>query len=151
MATPIIRFINILIAALLAGVSFGIWIGFNPMDLSPSTYLEQQQNMLAALKALMISLVVIATIITLVSAFLQKNNKPVFIALLIAAAFFIACILITRFENKPIDDMVMTWTSASLPANWTELRDQWWVWHIMRTLAELAALLLVTGASIKKD
>ena len=123
MTASIIRFLNIIIADLLAGVSFGIWIGFNPMDLSPSTYIEQQQNMLRALKVLMISLVVVATIITIASAFLQKNNKSVFIALLVAAAFFIACILITRFGIKSIDNMVMTWTADSLPVNWTDLRD----------------------------
>ncbi len=77
----IIRFLNIILAALLAGTSFGIWLGFNPINLSPSTYAEQQQNTIQALNVLMISLVVIATIITIVSAFLQKNNKPVFIAL----------------------------------------------------------------------
>jgi hypothetical protein len=151
MTTSIIRFLNIIIAALLAGVSFGIWIGFNPMDLSPSTYIEQQQNMLRALKVLMISLVIIATIITIASAFLQKNNKPVFIALLVAAVFFIACILITGFGIKSIDDMVMTWTVDSLPDNWTGLRDKWWSLHIMRTIAELAALFLVTWISIKRD
>jgi len=132
-------------------VSFGIWIGFNPLELSPSTYVEQQQNMLQALKVLMISLVVIATIITLVSAFLQKNNKPSFIALLVAAVFFIACILITRFGIIPIDDTIMTWTSESLPNNWTEFRDKWWSFHIMRTIAELIALFLITWASIKRD
>jgi archaellum biogenesis protein FlaJ (TadC family) len=147
----LIRFINIIITALLAGVSFGIWIGFNPLDLSFSTYVEQQQNMLQALKVLMISLVVIATIITLASAFLQKNNKPSSIALLVAAVFFIACILITRFGIIPIDDTVMTWTSESLPDNWTGLRDKWWSFHIMRTIAELIALFLITWASIKRD
>ncbi len=151
MATSIIRFLNIIIAALLAGVSFGIWIGFNPLDLSPSTYVEQQQNMLQALKILMVSLVVIATILTIMSAFLQKNNKSALIALLIAAVFFIACILITRFGNKPIDDIVADWTSNSLPDNWTELRDKWWALHIFRTIAELAALFLITWTSIKKD
>lgn len=151
MTTSIIRFLNIILAALLAGVSFGIWIGFNPLDLSPSTYVEQQQNMLRALKVLMISLVVIATIITIASALLQKNNKTVFISLLVAAAFFIACILITLFGIKSIDDMVMTWTANSLPDNWTEFRDKWWSLHIMRTIAELAALFLVTWTSIKKE
>ena len=151
LTNSIIRFLNIVLASLLAGVSFGIWIGFNPLDLSPSTYVEQQQNMLQALKVLMISLVVIAAMITIASAFLQKKNKPVFIALLIAAAFFIACILITRFGIKSIDDMVMTWTADSLPDNWTEFRDKWWSLHIMRTIAELAALFLVTWASIKRD
>ena len=89
MTTSIIRFLNIILAALLAGVSFGIWIGFNPMDLSPSAYAEQQQNMLRALKTLMIMLVVLATIITIASSIVQKNNRPVMIALLVAALFLL--------------------------------------------------------------
>jgi len=151
MTTSIVRFINIIIAALLAGVSFGIWIGFNPLKLSPSTYIEQQQNMLRALKVLMISLVFFAAIITISSAFLQKNNKSAFISLLVAAVFFIACILITRFGIKPIDDKVMTWTVNSIPGDWTELRDKWWLLHKLRTFAELIALFLVIWTSIKRD
>lgn len=151
MTTTIIRFLNILLAALLAGVSFGIWIGFNPSSLSATSYLEQQQNMLGALKVLMVSLVFVATFVTLISAQLQKSNKPVFLTLLAAAGFFVACILITRFGNKPIDDMVMAWTPETMPGNWAELRDQWWTLHIWRTLAELVALCLVTWASIRRD
>jgi len=147
----IIRFINIILTALLAGVSFGIWIGFNPMDLSSSTYIEQQQNMLHSLRILLVSLVFIATIVTIIAAFLQKKNKSIFISLLVAAVFLIACILITRFGNKPIDDMVLNWTSGSLPSNWVELRDKWWSFHIMRTIAEVIALLLITWTSIKRD
>jgi len=56
MTTSIIRFLNIVLAALLAGVSFGIWFGFNPLALSASTYVDQQQNMLRALRGLMVSL-----------------------------------------------------------------------------------------------
>lgn len=148
MITSIVRFINIIVAALLAGVSFGIWIGFNPLKLSPSTYIEQQQNMLRALKVLMISLVIFAALITISSAFLQKNNKPAFISLLVAAVFFISCILITRFGIKPIDDKVMTWTVNSIPGDWTELRDKWWLLHKLRTFVELIALFLVTWTSI---
>ncbi len=82
MATSIIRFLNIIIAALLAGVSFGIWIGFSPLDLSPSVYVEQQQNMLESLRVLMVLLVIIAAIITIASAYLQRKNKSAFIILL---------------------------------------------------------------------
>ncbi len=45
----------------------------------------------------------------------------------------------------------MTWTSSSLPANWSEIREQWWSLHILRTIAELIALVLVTWTSIKKN
>jgi hypothetical protein len=151
MATSIIRFLNIILAALLAGTSFGIWIGFNPMNLSPFAYIEQQQNMLQSLRTLMVSLIVFATIITILSAYLQKQDKSTFIFLIFAAVFFIACILITRFGNKPIDDKVITWTKDVIPNNWTELRDNWWSFHILRTVAEIIALLLVTWTSINKD
>ena len=151
MVTPLVRFLNIIVAAILAGVSFGIWIGFNPSGLSPSVYIEQQQNMLQSLRTLMVSLVVIATLITIFSAYLQKYDKSTFISLIIAAIFFIACILITLFGNKPIDDKVITWTKDAIPNNWTEFRDNWWSFHILRTIAEIIALLLVTWVSIRKD
>ncbi len=150
MSRGIIRTLDIMLAAILAGVSLGIWIGFNPQGLSPSTYVEQQQNMLHGLRVLMVVLVVAATIITLTLAFLERRNNLVFIGLLAAAGLFIACILITRFGNKPIDDIVLTWNSASLPANWTDLRDQWWTLHIWRAIVELAALLIVTWTSVRK-
>jgi archaellum biogenesis protein FlaJ (TadC family) len=150
-ATPLVRFLNIIVAGLLAGVSFGIWIGFNPSGLSPSTFIEQQQNMLQSLRTLMVSIVVFATIITILSAYFQKHDKTAFISLILAALFFIACILITRFGNKPIDDIVITWTKDTIPDNWTELRDKWWSFHILRTVAEIIAFLLVTWTSVKKD
>ena len=151
MTTSIVRFLNIIIAAFLAGVSFGIWIGFNPMNLSPSTYIEQQQNMIRALNVLMITLVFTATGITIISAFLQESNKPVFITLLIAALFFISCIVISRFGNQPINKIIMSWTSGSPPVNLADLRDKWLSIHKKRTIAELAAFLLITGTSIKRN
>ena len=151
MTSRLVRFLNIIVAAILAGVSFGIWIGFNPSDLSPSTFIEQHQNMLQSLRTLMVSLVVIATFITILSAYLQKHDKSTLISLIIAAVFFIACIFITLFGNKPIDDKVITWTKDAIPNNWTELRDNWRLFHILRTIAEIIALLLVTWTGIRKD
>lgn len=146
----IIRFLNIILAGLLAGVSFGIWVGFNPAHLSPSTYIEQQQNTISSLSVLMTSLVVAASVITIISAFSQRNDKITFITLLLAALFFIACILISALGNRPIDNVVMTWTHNTLPTNWEILRDKWWSFHIMRTVAELAALVLVAWTYSRK-
>jgi hypothetical protein len=148
--TTTIRFLNIILAALLAGTSFGIWMGFNPMNYSPSTYVEQQQNLLRSLNALMIFLVVTATLVTIVSAILHRKNKRDFITLFIAAGFFIGCILITRFGNAPIQNNMLTWSAHSLPGNWMIVRDEWWRFHIMRTITELIALCLIVWTSIKK-
>jgi uncharacterized BrkB/YihY/UPF0761 family membrane protein len=103
----VIRFTNIMLAALLAGVSFGIWIGFDPGHLSAPTYTEQQQHTIRSLSALMSSLVVAALVITILSTFLQRKNKTVFSGLLVAAIFFIACILISALGNRPINNSVL--------------------------------------------
>ncbi len=151
MIPTIVRFINVILAALLAGVSFGIWMGFDPSVLSPGAFLEQQQNMVGSLQGLMISLVFLATAVTGLSAFMHRTSKPEFLALLLAAGFFTACILITRFGNKPIDDVVLTWTMDTMPNDWTEIRDRWWTLHIARAITELIALCLVVWTSIRKD
>jgi Domain of unknown function (DUF1772) len=150
MASSIVRFFNILIAAILAGTSFGIWMGFNPQGYSYSTYVEQQQNLVSSLNTLMVALVILATIITLVSAFFQKENRLNFIALLIAAAMFASCILISRFGNLPIQNEIMEWKADSPTSNWTVLRDDWWAYHIKRTIVELIALMLVAWTSVRQ-
>jgi ABC-type transport system involved in multi-copper enzyme maturation permease subunit len=149
--TTIFRFVTIFLTAILAGVSFGIWIGFNPSRLSQWAFLEQQQNMVGSLQGLMISLVVLATITTFISAYLQRQNKTVFISLIIAGFFLISCMIITRFGNLPIDNQVMSWTEDTMPSNWIELRDRWMSFHRMRTGVELVALVLVTWSGIRKD
>lgn len=151
MTTLFIRFTNIIIAALLAGTSFGIWIGLNPLNYSASTYIEQQNNLVLSLNTLMVSLVVFATVVTVASAYLQRKNKLIFITLLFAAASFASCILISRFGNLPIQEEILTWNPNSPPDNWTILRDKWWSFHIMRTIAELVALVLIAWASIQKE
>jgi uncharacterized membrane protein len=125
MTKSIIRFSNIILVGLLAGTNFGIWIGLNPMTYSVSTYIEQQQHLVNSLNILMISLVILATLITIISTYFQRQNKSVFITLLIAAAFLVSCIFISRFGNSPIQKEILTWNVGHVPSNWTILRDKW--------------------------
>ncbi|MGX7666675.1 DUF1772 domain-containing protein [Flavobacterium pedocola] len=148
MTATIIRFCNILLVALLAGTSFGIWVGFNPLNYSASTYIEQQQHLIASLNTLMTALVVIATLVTIVSAFLQRQEKFTFVSLLTAAFFLASCIVISRFGNLPIQTEILSWSIASPPDNWTEMRDKWWTFHILRTVVELIALVIIAWTSV---
>ena len=150
MVLRLVKFFDIIFAALLAGTSFGIWLGFNPINYSASTYIEQQQNLLRSLNTPLITLVIITTLVTLIAAFLQMKNKPVFVALLLAAAFFLSCIIITRVGNVPIQTQMLNWTKEALPGNWPVLRDKWWSFHIMRTIAEMMALVLIAWTMIQK-
>ena len=148
MTLAFVRLANIIFAALIAGGMFVIWAGYDPATLSPSTYVEQQQNAIRALNVVMPVLGAIAIALTLVSAFLQRKDRTVFVLLIVAAAFLIVSAVVTRFGNQPINALVMSWDIARPPANWTELRDQWWGFHRLRTLCGLIALALIAWTSI---
>lgn len=150
MVPTLLRFTNVMVAAILAGVSFGIWAGFNPTRLSAAAYLEQQQNMLQSLRVLMVVLVVVATLLSAVSAIANRRERGAFIGLLFASALFASCIVITVLGNRPLDEMVLAWTPTTLPDNWAEHRDRWWTFHTARTVVEVLALALVSAASIRR-
>ncbi len=118
MTTRIIRFCNIVMVALVTGTIFGIWIGYNPKDLSAPTFIEQQQNVILALNTLMPILGLITILLTLTSAFLQRKDKVALSVLLVASAFLIVSGLTTRFGNQPINSIVMTWDMNTPPNNW---------------------------------
>ena len=151
MTRTIIIFFNLILAALLAGTMFGIWIGYNPIDLSASAYVEHQQNMVRQLNVLMPLLGLLTILITLISAFIQKQSRIFFISLLIAATLLVVSGLITRFGNQPINDKVMTWAINSPPGNWIELRDKWWSLHIIRTIIALFALSIIIITGIRNN
>jgi len=137
--------------ALVAGTIFGIWIGYNPKDLSAPTFIEQQQSAINALNTLMPLLGLIAIILTLTSAFLSRREKSAFAILLSATVFLVVSGLTTRFGNQPINSVVMTWDMNDPPSNWMALRDQWWYYHKIRSVSAIIGLCLIVWTSIKKS
>ena len=151
MTTQIIRFLNMLMAGLIAGTLFGIWIGYNPKNLSVNTFVESQQGAIKALNTLMPVLGLLTIILTVFSAILQKQNQFVFVTLIIAAGFLLISGLITKFGNQPINSVVMTWSKASTPINWSELRDKWWLLHKLRTLTSFISFCLIIWSNIRNN
>jgi uncharacterized membrane protein len=148
MTTNIIRFLGLLLMSLLVGTMFGIWLGFDPSSLSAGAYVEQQQ---AAIRALNTALPLMGAACILLSAalcLLTKNDRWQRNLLIAAVFLLIAAGLVTRFANQPINSLVMTWSIQASPANWTELRDTWWHWHVLRTVAGMSALVLALLAAV---
>jgi uncharacterized membrane protein len=140
MGTNAIRFILLLLLSLLVGTMFGIWVGFNPASLSAAAYVEQQQNAIRSLNTL---LPVMGAVCVLLEAWLaiQSKNNPRSCYLFVAAIVcLVVAALVTRFGNQRINAQVITWSAQSPPANWAQLRDAWWQWHVVRTLAGIVGL-----------
>jgi hypothetical protein len=149
MITFIVGFLDITIAGLMAGALFGILAGYNPKFFTPQTYLEHQQGAIKGLNTLMPLLGLITIILTVTSAFLQKQNQTFFISMLMATCFLIMGALVTRFGNQPINSIVMTWKKNDMPANWDVLRDKWWSLHILRSAATFIAFLIIIWSNLR--
>jgi len=53
MSSNIVRFVLLVVLALLVGSMFGTWVGYDPAGLSASAYVEQQQNAIRSLNTLL--------------------------------------------------------------------------------------------------
>lgn len=151
MITPAIRFVLLLVLALLVGAMFGVLMGADPRPLSVTAWVEQHQNAVRGLNVLLPVMGAICIVLTLALAFLAKDDRRVRTLLAASAILLIAAALITRFGNQPINALVMTWTPQAPPANWAELRDQWWRLHVVRTLAGIGALALTLLAVLPRS
>jgi uncharacterized membrane protein len=148
-AASTIRFVLLVLLALLVGTMFGIWVGYNPSSLSASAYVEQQQNAIRSLNTILPAMGGVCILLTVALAFMSKGDRPGRYLLIAAAGLMIIAALVTRFANQPINAVVMTWSAQSPAANWAQLRDEWWHWHIVRSLAGVAALALTVLAVLR--
>jgi uncharacterized membrane protein len=142
MALNILRFVVLLLLSLLVGTMFGIWVGFNPSALSAVAYVEQQQNGIRSLNTLMPAMAATCIFLTAALAVFSKEDTHGRYLLVAAIGCSVIAGLVTRFANQPINSLVMTWSAQAPPPNWAQLRDVWWHWHVVRTLAGIAALCL---------
>ena len=145
-----IDFANLLLASLVVGTMFGIWLGYNPTDLGATVYVPQQQHAIRALNVTMPVLGGVTVLLTIVAAVLARNDQTRLILLVVTVVCFVAAGLITRFLNQPINAIVMTWSADAPPANWMQLRDDWWRWHVLRMVVGIGGLCLLIAATLRR-
>jgi hypothetical protein len=135
----------LIVIGLVAGATFGIWRGYNPSGFAPPTFLEVHKGAVAGLNTLLPVLGLAANVLTLLLAarFYGSTGFGLFV---LALVLMIAAGVITRFGNQPINAQVMGWTVYSMPTNWTQLRDTWWFWHLIRTAVSVAAFAALAAA-----
>lgn len=139
----------IMLIALVAGSTFGIWRGYDPSAYSPVTFVEAHQGVVRGLNVLLPAMAFGAIACTAALAYLSRRASVPFRTYLAAIAFMIAAGVITRFINQPINAEIMQWSTTSLPDHWQSVRDTWWTWHVIRTIASMAALVTLVSAVLQ--
>jgi uncharacterized membrane protein len=139
-------FANVVLACLVVGTMFGVWLTFNPKGLAADAYAAQQRQAIRALNVLMPRLGAGLVALTVLSTVLARHDSARFAGFAVAALCFLAAGVITRLANQPLNAQVLTWPPGSPPEGWTQVRDAWWRWHVRRMVCGLAGLSLLIGA-----
>ncbi|MFT3909363.1 MAG: DUF1772 domain-containing protein [Ferruginibacter sp.] len=149
--SKLVSFLNIVITGLFVGAMVGFARAYNPTGYSLLNYLQQQQGAIQSLRNVTGIISLVSFVLTISAVFLEKKNKVNRILLVIAAAFFIICWLVMLLGIQPLNTMIITWKSTNVPPNWTEVRDEWWFYHQLRTTFSFLAFCLIVAVTVRKS
>lgn len=150
LALKVCEIVSILAAALVVGVFWGPWVALTRSmpELEAKVFLAVVHRMSRNLAPLMTVLMPVALLSIVPVLFLSYDSEPhAFFLNLAGLGLFVIALLVTLMIEVPIVKRIETWTVATLPPEWQELRDRWGAFHIVRIACALIGLTcLVTGA-----
>jgi uncharacterized membrane protein len=91
----------------------------------------------------------VALLSTVPVLILSYSARPqTFYLTLAALALFIITLLVTMLVEVPIVTQIRSWTVATLPSNWQQLRDRWGAFHYVRIVPSVVGLILLFISAI---
>lgn len=113
--------------------------------ISGTTFIEMHHPLdLAIRKAGSIVFVFILTLEVFLSTlfFIEKSKKKAW--LIIGVIVFLLCdTFVALHYNRPLNDLFLTWTPTTVPANWSGLRDKWLSYHLFRDIFMLFGFICI--------
>jgi Domain of unknown function (DUF1772) len=147
-----VQFVSIMLYVLVAGVMWGTWLSLarTMTEYDAATFLADGKHMIENLGTIMAVLMISAVVIGLVTVVLLFRVQSTVAAWLAVVGWLlmIAVMVITLAVEVPIDNMIKTWTVATLPADWLEIRARWAAFHTLRTFLSLGAVAAAVGAAL---
>jgi hypothetical protein len=143
--------ISIVLSALVGGMYWGPWLALSRslQTFKPEVFLDIVDRMNRNMASVMTILMPVALLSTAPVLFFSYKEQPrTFYLTLLGVALFIVALLVTVLIEVPIVKQIVTWTVATLPANWQQLRDRWGTFHIIRVVAGIGGLVLLLAGAI---
>jgi uncharacterized membrane protein len=152
MFVKLAQFLNIMLYVLVAGVMWGTWLslGRTMTSYDARTFLADGKHMISNLATIMAVLMIsaaVAGLVVVVALFRRRSTVAGWLAL-VGLLLILAVIAVTLAVEVPIDNQIKTWTEATLPADWQDIRARWAAFHTLRTFLSLAAVAAAVGAAL---
>jgi len=144
------QFISILTAALAGGMFWGPWLALTVSirRFSPEIFLALVAQLSRNIGAVMKVLLPLALLLMVPVLVLTHGQRPTaFYCTLGGLVLYAAALLVTVRIEVPLVKQMERWTVDTLPPHWTQVRDRWASFHIVRVVTAVAGLgLLIAGA-----
>ena len=117
-------------------------------EISGVTFIEMHRPLDLAIRAVgpyLFAFIVFLQLLLATLLFMEKSKHKVWLIIL-SLVFLLCDTFIALTYNRPLNDLFLTWTPTSIPANWSVLRDEWLNYHFYRNIFKAlgaAAILLV--------
>jgi uncharacterized membrane protein len=143
-------FLTAILLSLTAGRALWVTLGESPFGVRPAVYVEFFQELDRRIAVPVAITGIGGTLLAAVTAVAHRRRRPAFA--LLAPAFLLAAVssVVTVAVNVPINEQIATWDPSVLPSGYEELLRRWWTWHLVRTVAMLAASGLVFAAMLTR-
>ncbi len=144
---------TIVLFALVMGVFWGTWFSLSrTMDrLSAETFVAVGHEMIQNLggpMAILLPLALLSALASLLLLWRAGGSTAAFWWLLAGFLLMAAALVITLAVEVPIDNQIQDWTAATLPGDWRSIQSRWELFHTIRTLVSIAAVVAVTIAGV---
>ncbi len=144
----IVRYVNLVLAGMLAGNEFGTWAAVHPSlgKLGPAERIRAEQEITSRFAAIMPAWMG-STVVSCVLVVLFSRGSAGFRSTLFGAVCFVGMLASTRMGNVPINDRVLEMDPERDQEEFAELRKRWDRLHTLRVALTVAGLgFLVAGA-----
>ena len=115
---------------------------YGTTGLTASFYTEKMQYAIHHIGTPLFGMLIAATLLNLLAAFLYRNDRRTFLILAGAGLCFLVGGLITKFGNIPLLDAIDTWSVSAPPSNWLEVAERWYLFHSVRIAVDLVGFFL---------
>ncbi len=147
-----LQFLTMLLFSLVTGVFWGTWFSLSRSmsAITPGTFLEVGRLMIGNLGGPMSVLMPAALVCALVLCVVLFRGRESHATIFASAALVLMAnaLLITLAVNVPIDRQIQSWTTATLPSDWSAIRDRWEFFHGLRTLMSFLALVSLFASTL---
>jgi uncharacterized membrane protein len=148
----VVQFVTLMLFSLVTGVFWGTWFSLSRSigEITPATFLEVGRLMIGNLGGPMSVLMPAAVLSVIVLGVLLYRRRQTQASMFTMAAcvLMVVAMLITLSVNVPIDRQIQSWTTGTLPPDWSAIRDRWEFYHGLRTLVSLFALACLFAGTL---